>query len=542
MITIKDILKDKRFSYLKLINKEVDLNRDVATIESTETPDIASYLSPNTFLLTTAMVYKDDQEMLCKLIIDLNKLPSAALGIKLGRFIDKLDDKVIETADKLNFPLIEVPSDMTLGNIFHQLLSYVWSIQNEELLYALNIQKKFSDLMIRNASLTMLIKTLSSTLKKTIALVDPFGNIVNSTNHKRSGYSKSILRGLVEELSNKKESNNSIEIKIKDKYNNESIVNIYPITIASYYPHYLIIFDAENMPYPLSIMAIEQAILILAFTLYKNLRISYNALSSKEEFFKDLIGTKLHESLNEDQLLFKGKKFGLKLTDKYLIITVFIENKSKFSNNVPIIEESYILIYNWLNDKLAKDIESSILFPDRDNYNFIILVQDYHINLIERLKSYREILQKTLSLDVSFFMGNIVQNLDSINYSLKESLAAMKHSTTRNNIDFIRYHKKLETFELLNLIPINQIENFNLNNLQQLLEAENEAMVDLRDTLKVFLDLNCNITDTAKELFIHRNTVKYRIQKCKEILGEDMLEPNNTLKLRISLAYISKKE
>ena len=542
MITMKDIINNKRFEHLKLINGDADLDRDVATIESTETPDIASYLSPNTFLLTTAMVYKDDQEGLCKLIIDLNKLPSAGLGIKLGRFVDRLDEKVIETANKLNFPLIKIPSDITLGTAFHQLLSYIWSVQNEELLYSLNIQKKFSNLMIRNASLNILIRNLSYTLKKTISLVDPFGNIINSTNHKKSGYSKSILRDIVEELSNKEETSNPIKIKLKDKFNDESMVNIYPINIASYYPHYLIIFDAENMPYPLSVMAIEQATLILAFTLYKNLRISYTTLSNKEEFFKDLIGTKPHESLTKDQLLFKGGKFGLKLTNKYRIITASIEDKSGFSGNIHIMEESYILIYHWLKDKLSKEIVSSILFPDRQNYTFIILVQDYHMNLIERLASYRKILQKTLCLDMCFFMGNIVQDLDSIKHSLKESIGAMKYSETKNNIDFIRYHKKLETFELLNLIPKNQIENFNLNSLQLLLQPKDDAMLDLRDTLKVFLDLNCNITDTAKELFIHRNTVKYRIQKCKEILGEDMLDPNNTLKLRISLAYLSKEE
>ena len=538
MITLKDILNNKRFTDLKLINENADLNRDVATIESTETPDIASYLTPNTFLLTTAMVYKDNQDELCKLIVDLNRLPTAALGIKLGRFVDKLDPKVIETANRLNFPLIQIPTDTTLGSIFHQLLSYIWSVQNEELLYSLNIQKRFSNLMIKNASLNVLIKNLSSTLKKTIALVDPFGNIINSTNHKKSGYSKRILRDLVEELSHKGRSNSVIEVKINNKDNKESIVNIYPINTTNYYPYYLIVFDAEDMPYPMSMMAIEQATLILAFTLYKNLRVAYSTLTSQEEFLKELISPKTYERLNEDQLLFKGEKYGLKLTDKYLVINASIENKDKFMNNMPLMEEGYILIYNWLKDKLSRDIPSSILFPDRENYHFIILVQDYHINLLDRLSSYRNILQKTLNLDICFFMGNLVQDIASIKDSFNESIEAIKYGEIRDGVDFIKYHKKLETFELLNLIPKNQMRNFNIDNLQVLLKPEDETMRDLRDTLKVFLDLNCNITDTAKHLFIHRNTVKYRIQRCKEILGEDILDPKNTLKLRISLAYL----
>lgn len=542
MITVKDILENNRFKHLKLINDQADLNREVATIESTETPDVASYMAPNAFLLTTAMAFKDNQDELCQLIVDLHKLPTAALAIKLGRFIHTLDSKVIETADRLKFPLIQLPADMTLGETFNPLLSYIWSIQNEELLYSLNIQKKFSNLMIKNASLNMLIKNLSYTLKKTIALVDPFGNIINSTNHKKSGYSKEILRDLIEELSRKKQTNTTIEITLKDKMAKENMVNIYPINMTGYYPYYLIVFDAENMPYPLSMMAIEQATLILAFTIYKNLRISYSTLASSEDFFKDLISSKPYERLNEDQLLFKGEKYGLKLTDKYLVINASIEDKEKFMNNTPLVEEGYILIFNWLKEKLSIDIPSSILFPDRESYHFIILVQDYHLNLIDRLKSYRRVLKKTLNLDINFFMGNIVQDISSIKYSFKESIQAMKHGEIRDGIDFIKYHKRLETFELLNLVPKNQMKSFTSDTLQILLNSEDETMLDLRNTLKVFLDLNCNITDTAKELFIHRNTVKYRIEKCKEILGPDILDPENTLKLRISLAYLVKAQ
>ena len=81
MITLANILQNERFSKLTLINSNADLNREVSTIESTETPDIAYYLAPNALLLTTAMVYKDNQKALCELIIQLNNLPSAVIPI-----------------------------------------------------------------------------------------------------------------------------------------------------------------------------------------------------------------------------------------------------------------------------------------------------------------------------------------------------------------------------------------------------------------------------------------------------------------------------
>lgn len=541
MITMKDILEDNKFSNLKLINSKGDLSRKISTIESTETPDIASYLTPNSFLLTTGMVYKDNQEDLVNLITQLNNLPCAGLGIKLGRFLDKLEDKVIETADKLNFPLVLIPRNETLGSTFHKLLSHVWKNENVQLLYSLNIQKKFSDLMIRDAPLDILVRYLSYTLKKPIALVDPFGNISNTSNDIKSKSFKSTLRNIVESLSLAKDSNDPIDVPLNDKSLNFNMASIYPINMASYYPYYLIIFDAQNLEYPLSNLAIEQAILILAFTLYKNLRISYSTLSNKEEFFKDLININRYETLNKQQLLFKGERYKFINSESYQIIIGEISDKNKSFNNKSITEEWYALIYDWLDIKLSKNIKNAILFPDTKNYNYIILLQNPIDNLIERLTSYREILKKTLQLDTTFSIGNQVQSIESIRLSYQEASEALTFGETKKGLDFIKYYSQLDTFDLFNLLPIDQIETFISNTLKSLAYPQDEAMEDLRITLKTFLDLNCNITDTAEKLFIHRNTVKYRIDRCTEILGQDITEPNYSLKLRISLMYTEDK-
>ncbi|MCP6559167.1 helix-turn-helix domain-containing protein, partial [Klebsiella pneumoniae] len=55
------------------------------------------------------------------------------------------------------------------------------------------------------------------------------------------------------------------------------------------------------------------------------------------------------------------------------------------------------------------------------------------------------------------------------------------------------------------------------------------------DTLKMYMDYQCDITKTAKKMFIHRNTVKYRIKNCEEILGCTVEDPFNSLNIRLAL-------
>lgn len=62
---------------------------------------------------------------------------------------------------------------------------------------------------------------------------------------------------------------------------------------------------------------------------------------------------------------------------------------------------------------------------------------------------------------------------------------------------------------------------------------------NLCETLESYLNHNCNLKETAQALYIHRNTMNYRMNKIKEILGEDFENLDNCLMLK--LAFIIRK-
>lgn len=68
------------------------------------------------------------------------------------------------------------------------------------------------------------------------------------------------------------------------------------------------------------------------------------------------------------------------------------------------------------------------------------------------------------------------------------------------------------------------------------LAADDENTFRLATTLANYLDENCSRTRTAKRLMIHPNTVTYRVQQAKRILGRDI--DSDTLDLRVALALL----
>ena len=63
--------------------------------------------------------------------------------------------------------------------------------------------------------------------------------------------------------------------------------------------------------------------------------------------------------------------------------------------------------------------------------------------------------------------------------------------------------------------------------------------LELEQTALVFFDNNLNITETANELFIHRNTLIYRLNKLEGITGYDIRKFNDAINYYLS--YLSDK-
>ena len=57
--------------------------------------------------------------------------------------------------------------------------------------------------------------------------------------------------------------------------------------------------------------------------------------------------------------------------------------------------------------------------------------------------------------------------------------------------------------------------------------------------MEKYLPFTCHLANTAEALFFHKNTLKYKMNKIREILGCDILSNQNRIKIMTALAINS---
>ena len=78
-------------------------------------------------------------------------------------------------------------------------------------------------------------------------------------------------------------------------------------------------------------------------------------------------------------------------------------------------------------------------------------------------------------------------------------------------------------------------DTFILSDILLLAKQDEEKHTNLLQTLSVWLDNNCRISATARQLFLDRSTLKYRLQKIQDMLSFDLDSESSILALKLSL-------
>lgn len=533
-VSIKEILSSKFFKEYYIISGEKGINREIQGVVLMDAPDGYKWCRGKELILTTGYFYVDNTELFKEVINFLHENGSAAIAIKIDRFLNTIPEEVLELSDRLGFPIIFVPARTAWMDIIAAVNSiainrYISRINDTHYLeinnYSNDFQKKIKNI-VKNLSLELgLSVAISDIVDKNIISYPADKNIeekVNKTDESTlNNYQKEIL---CEKLNIHRIKNLDTD---KSWIKMDILINYTPIT-------QLIIWeDSRTIDY-YDLFSIR-----VSYTLFLSIYEQIYVMNSFErKFYDNLIESLINERLSSKQQIINEikmiKNFKINLDHNYacLLIKQERDNPSFYS-----IREK---LYNTLLLRIPRD---EAIFGIIDDNTLVIIkdVSKHKNDIIGNVKKEIKNLLENMSNQIDHRslmvgVGDASDDIVSIRKSYFEALKAIEIGKYLYPKNRIFTFEELGPFGLFRVEDI-QSKSFGSNfNLISPLQKESNCD-ELLLTLKVFIENESNYNITAQKLYIHNNTVRYRISKIQEICNINLEDPIQRLKIAIMLMF-----
>jgi len=130
-------------------------------------------------------------------------------------------------------------------------------------------------------------------------------------------------------------------------------------------------------------------------------------------------------------------------------------------------------------------------------------------------------------------IGSVVDNIKDIARSYREAQAALEVGRVFDNDKAVVNYENLGIGRLIYQLPITLCEMY-LNEVFPdgcLDQIDRETLM----TIQCFFDNSLNVSETSRKMFVHRNTLVYRLDKIKKITGLDLREFDNAITFKVAL-------
>ena len=185
------------------------------------------------------------------------------------------------------------------------------------------------------------------------------------------------------------------------------------------------------------------------------------------------------------------------------------------------------------------------LFPDKSkdfvvniNETDIAVIKDIpvHVDIRDLEKLARSIID-SLGSDISFKtlvgIGTQVRGIKDLAKSFKEAQVALEVGKVFDTEKVIVSYENLGIARLIYQLPSTLCDMF-------LKEVFKRGSIDSLDhetlfTIQKFFENNLNVSETSRKLFVHRNTLFYRLEKIRKLTGLDLREFDDAIVFKVAL-------
>lgn len=517
-LSVEEALSLPNFKGARLIAGASGLQKRCKHLTILETPTGVSWLEGEEFLLTAGYAFINNEELKISIVIDAHKKGVSAIAIKENRYFGEITKELIDQANQYEIPIILLPEDVVYTRTISSFYNMLFYRKNEYILSLNKTYEKLLDLSFEKKDIEGIIYSLSNLFNSNVFLFNNTYELISSEVINQDNYEKiskvhpfsSLGENVLKDIKS---------YTINKNFNN-SFISIYPIARDNIVKAYLFI-SKDNELDSLALSSIEYGVSIISMKIEMD---NYN-LYARTRFNKTLVEIMLNnKDLPDNFYLNIEKDLGWN-TEKHVIgLCIRLHVKGDYNP-----EDCINEIYSYLNDAFK---DCNYLSTNRNSEIFIffefvsdVALEDFVSNLYHYLKHLKE------KFTVSIGIANPYKEIKSIERLRDEAYLASLFCKQG-----VIYYSSLDTIKLLYpLKDDREIHEYYERTIKKLENYDEVNGSNLIKTLETFYRYNMKKNVISDKLYIHVETLRYRLNKIEEITGYSLSDSEGLFALQMGL-------
>lgn len=179
-VTVRQALSIGGLTRARVVGGSSGLDRIIKYVDIIEVPDFSNWLRPNVFSITCAYAIRDNRHAQVNLVRHSAQCDAAGLAVKPGRFLGSMPEEMVKAADEEGMPLLELPEDLPYIEITHPLQSVILDEEMRDSRYRISVHRTIVDLMVRQGGIESIVEALSKLLERNVYVLDEGMTVIAS--------------------------------------------------------------------------------------------------------------------------------------------------------------------------------------------------------------------------------------------------------------------------------------------------------------------------------------------------------------------------
>lgn len=524
-INISDVLKMEEWKECRLVAGNKGVDREILYIDAMEVPDIIPWIKKNELMITTGYAMNRDEGVLLDIIKAMAKAGSSGIALKT-KFFGEITQKIKDLANELQVPVIEVPRDMAFINLANPLMKKVVNAQNQKLEFNKAMNEKFLEIQIEGGGFQEICAVLGEMLGCVILVAD-HRQMLLGCYPEGEGAERWLAKNAYEDTTIQKQLKEYVE-KSKDEIVAASAgeweIRAMGIYVKNKCNGFLYAVGLKGKFDEMSEIALRQAGVYLALEFSKKGLVEQTEYYQDNNFFFDLISGNIQ---TEEDAVKRAR--GLKWPSfSYILVVGDIDEFEKVIRNkteaeVNIFKDEIMQIHK---DVLRRHRQCFFVGNKSDSFHCLFTKDIEKSEILKCMKEIQRQIYKNYGAWITIGVSTEILSYHDFIMAYKKARTAITIGKKRGKreICFIEDLRLEEAF--FEMAKMDIFREFVDETLLELKMHDEKYGTPFLETLKTLAEHHGARKETAETLFLHRNTLAYRIRRIEQLTGADLNDPD----------------